>query len=991
MVKYFKQNIDDDEYTEDVSAREILHGTGTANAEEKTFEGFTFDDSLISDPRDKAIEPNGSTVINLYYTRNPHSVTYDDGVANEDLDVPDAETGIRYGKKVNVNFTNQPERTGHTFTGWNDGTTTYTNVSGGVTSFDMPDSDVTLTAQWDTITYTLTFNLNGGTIDSSNASIVRTGEYGSALTAVSNLSKTGYDFAGWKWTDEDGTDHTEDTAPSTVPAANRVYTAQWNIKSYSLTYNGNGSTGGTVPVVSAPIEYSATVNVNFPGDLTRTGYNFAGWSTSADGTGASYTSGGTTSFTMPASNVTLYAQWTPVTYTITYELNGGMTVVSNPGSYTIETPDFTLNEPMRNDYDFDGWYTDVTDESTKVLSITQGSTGNKTLYAKWTARSFNIYYEENGGTWTAGYTTGPSSYTVDDVQTLPTSDEIVKTDYLFAGWYDNESLSGDAVTTTAGASGSKTYYAKWRPLYATVGGTQYFTKEATVTAITEATGDISVVLYSPVTASDLGSAQSEGKICYAIKNSQADTISLSVANGHSISLESCMNMFNECTKLVSADLRGFNTSNVTNMGYMFAACTSLSTLDISTFDFSKVSYIVAMFRGCTALTSLDGVNFACKPSSTAEMFKGCSALSALDISALDTSNVTSMGAMFEECSSLTELDVSGFDTKKVTNMQSMFRGCKKLTSLNLSNFNTAAVTQMNHMFYQCEKLTDLDLSSFDTSKVTNMTYMFCSCKEVTSITVSSNFVTDAVTSSSDMFMNCSKLVGGAGTPYDSQKRDATYARIDGGTSNPGYFTGATNYAKVGSTYYPDKESTIAAISDSSLAGKTITVTLFGDLTQTDIGSSSSDNTIANAIKDTTANAVKLVIDANAQITIGNASGMFKNCTKLIYADLRGFNTQTTENMYQMFYGCTSLTELDLSSFNTASVSSMDSCFENCGALRTIYASNSFEAPSSTNVFKGCTSLVGGAGTPFNSSITGNLYARIDDPHNNEAGYFTAKP
>ena len=188
-----------------------------------------------------------------------------------------------------------------------------------------------------------------------------------------------------------------------------------------------------------------------------------------------------------------------------------------------------------------------------------------------------------------------------------------KSDILFSSSADGTgtTYTSDGTTSFTMPASNVTLYAKWLPLYATVGGTQYFTKEATVTAITEATGDKSVVLYSPVTASDLGSAQSDGNICYAIKNSQADTISLSVANGHSISLESCMNMFNGCTKLVSADLRGFNTSNVTNMGFMFAACTSLSTLNISTFDFSKVSYIVAMFRGCTALTSLDGVNFAC--------------------------------------------------------------------------------------------------------------------------------------------------------------------------------------------------------------------------------------------------------------------------------------------------------------------------------------------------------------------------------------------
>ena len=70
-----------------------------------------------------------------------------------------------------------------------------------------------------------------------------------------------------------------------------------------------------------------------------------------------------------------------------------------------------------------------------------------------------------------------------------------------------------------------------------------------------------------------------------------------------------------------------------------------------------------------------------------------------------------------------------------------------------------------------------------------MRVMFSNCKNLKTIYVSSKFNTSSVSNSSDMFKNCTSLVGGQGTVYNSSKINKTYARIDGGTSSPGYFTG----------------------------------------------------------------------------------------------------------------------------------------------------------------------------------------------------------
>ena len=94
---------------------------------------------------------------------------------------------------------------------------------------------------------------------------------------------------------------------------------------------------------------------------------------------------------------------------------------------------------------------------------------------------------------------------------------------------------------------------------------------------------------------------------------------------------------------------------------------------------------------------------------------------------------------------------------------------------------------MSHMF-EGSAATTLDLSSFNTSKVTDISSMFYECPNLKTIYASDKFSTNSVTSSTTMFYNTTNLVGGAGTTYNSSYVDKTYARIDGGTSSPGYFT-----------------------------------------------------------------------------------------------------------------------------------------------------------------------------------------------------------
>ena len=258
-------------------------------------------------------------------------------------------------------------------------------------------------------------------------------------------------------------------------------------------------------------------------------------------------------------------------------------------------------------------------------------------------------------------------------------------------------------------------------------------------------------------------------------------------------------MFDFCRGLTNLDVSGFDTSQVTDMSYMFHLCSILKSLDVSNFDTSQVTNMSFMFSSCSRLTSLNVSNFdTSQVTNMNGMFYSCIYLTSLDVSKFDTSQVTNMSNMFSSCSGLTSLDLSKFDTSQVTNMSSMFYNCIGLTSLDLSKFDTSQVTNMSSMFYSCSRLTSLDVTSFDTSQVTNMNSMFYFCRGLTTIYVSefdsttnTGWTTSAVTNSSRMFNDCTKLVGGNGTTYDSSHIDKEYARIDT-TETPGYFTNITD-------------------------------------------------------------------------------------------------------------------------------------------------------------------------------------------------------
>ena len=196
------------------------------------------------------------------------------------------------------------------------------------------------------------------------------------------------------------------------------------------------------------------------------------------------------------------------------------------------------------------------------------------------------------------------------------------------------------------------------------------------------------------------------------------------------------------------------------------------------------------FDGFGNLTKIEGISNlnTSKVTDMNAMFKGCRCLESLDLRGFDTSKVMDMGTMFSGCNGLTSLDVSRFDTSNVTEMLGMFVDCKSLTCLDVSKFNTREVTRMSGMFSGCSSLLELDLSKFNTENVRSMEMMFYYCTSLKTIYVGEGWNTSKAEFTDRMFGYLTSIVGGNGTKLDSEIVDATRAKIDGGKSNPGYFT-----------------------------------------------------------------------------------------------------------------------------------------------------------------------------------------------------------
>ncbi|WP_336633973.1 InlB B-repeat-containing protein [Lysinibacillus fusiformis] len=284
-----------------------------------------------------------------------------------------------------------PTKTGYTFDGWYK-EAALTNLWDFTK--DMVTGDTTLFAKWNATQYEVTFNSNGGSMIASQFVPPN-----AKATAPPVPIKLGYTFDGWykdnafavPW------DFTTDVVIEAI-----TLNAKWTINpAYTVTYDKNGATGGTVPQDNNSYEENDSVTVqDNSGKLVRTNYMFKGWNTQADGKGTSYAEKAT--FQMRKTDVTLYAEWTvnppttggdsnsrpvsgdndfspPTKVKITLHTNGGTVIAPINIRYNTQVNDLPV--PTRDGYRFDGWYQDeaLTKRWADEILVRE----NISLYAKW--------------------------------------------------------------------------------------------------------------------------------------------------------------------------------------------------------------------------------------------------------------------------------------------------------------------------------------------------------------------------------------------------------------------------------------------------------------------------------------------------------------------------------------------------------------------------------------------------------------------------------
>ncbi len=441
-------------------------------------------------------------------------------------------SGQKTGYNIETaNFTlPQPTRSGYTFTGWTG--TGLSSATKSVTVSKGSTGNRSYTANWSANGYTVSFNYNKpstatGTM-SGNGTTSKGVTYAAAYGTLPQPSMPGWTFDGW-YTAASGGSKISATTTYTA-AGNQTLYAHWTLNTYSISYNANGGS-----LSGQKTSYNINTDSFTLPTLTKNGYTFTGW-TGSNGTTAqksvTITKGST-------GNRSYTANWTPTNYSISYNLNGGSLSGQKTG-YNIETANFTLPQPTRNGYTFTGWTGSNGTTAQKSVTITKGSTGNKSYTAHWTPVNYTISYNANGGSLSGQKT----SYNVESATfTLPTPS---KFGYTFTGW-TGTGLSGltKTVTVSKGSTGNRTYTAHFEK---TVTATFKYYNNQIVTV----TGKITDSATSVAVKAPAASGTPSGYTFRGWSTSSAANASVNAAASASVTISANMTYYASYSKNVTA-------------------------------------------------------------------------------------------------------------------------------------------------------------------------------------------------------------------------------------------------------------------------------------------------------------------------------------------------------------------------------------------------------------------------------------------------------
>ena len=338
-----------------------------------------------------------------------------------------------------------PELPYHHFDGW------YTSAAGGTevnSRYTQSTTDeLVLYAHWTPGQYTITFyRVFKDSFQVVYTRLVQVGHEVGTLPTVEEPA--GYSFLGWFTSPNGGTELLPNYRQLNDSSFN-VYT-RWSPKPYKMSFNANGGSCST----SSMIGYVDTAIGELPVP-TREYYSFLGWYTASTG-GVEVTEDYAR---LTNTNVTVYAHWEPMPYTMMFNANGAnaSTPVSAINTFRVDTPigEGQLPEPTRPYYTFDGWYTEPgEDDGVKVTpTYAHPNTSAITVYAHWIPYTYRLLLDANGGD------CNPYSImaSVDTEVELP---EPYRDCYLFEGWYsdDNTKYTDEYIQATAD---SVTLHAHW--------------------------------------------------------------------------------------------------------------------------------------------------------------------------------------------------------------------------------------------------------------------------------------------------------------------------------------------------------------------------------------------------------------------------------------------------------------------------------------------------------------------------------------------------
>ena len=619
----------------------------------------------------------------------------------------------------------------------------------------------TITFIYEPIEYSITIDCNGGTGPSSMSYTIETESFN-----LETPIREGYTFTGW--TGSNGT--TPETFISIVKGSIGAlsYTANWSVNEYTYEIVFESTSGLTLGNTTETKTFGTTMTIT-PPDIegyTKPAAQNVAWDSETP--------------------KTIIFTYSPISYSITIDCNGGSGVLNT--SYTVESETFTLGIPTREGYTFTGWTGSNGTTPETTITIAHGSVGARNYKANWKASAVAQ----------AIYTASDGALTF-----IKSS-----TEYSTGGTYNSKTIT--AVYT--GFEDATTTQYPW---------VEYNTSIKSVTFKDEIKPKVTACWFygmkncSSFNLTNLNTSEvTDMTQMFAYAGNNLTSVSVTGLNEFDTSKVKTMNAmfggFASSATSVSLDLSNWNVSEVTDFGSMFSGVgtNSTSTVSINLTGWTplKAQYMNHMFyeTGYYASTfKITGLNnwntsnvrlmqrmfYSAGENSTSwsigdlsnwntsnvtqmwEMFKyagyGATSWSIGDLSSWNTGNVLDMSGMFDSAGGSTTTtwnigDLSNWNVSKVTDMSSMFC-CAGGEAANwyvgkLTNWDTGNVTNMNEMFYAagCHATKfELDLSNWNVGKVTDMEWMFCGTGQKGTTTWNigdlSNWNTSKVTTMAHMF------------------------------------------------------------------------------------------------------------------------------------------------------------------------------------------------------------------------------------------------